>query len=68
MATLIKGASIVNEGRCFDGSIVIDGEKIVDIIEGDAIVNCQLSIPSTLPAAMCCPASLIPTYISANPA
>jgi len=30
MATLIKGAHIVNEGRCFEGPVVIDGEKIVD--------------------------------------
>lgn len=32
MATLIKGAHIVNEGRCFEGSIVIEDEKIVDIL------------------------------------
>lgn len=32
MATLIKGAHIVNEGRCFEGSIVIEDEKIVGIL------------------------------------
>lgn len=34
MTTFIKGAHIVNEGRCFKGSLVIEGEKIVDILEG----------------------------------
>lgn len=34
MTTFIKGAHIVNEGRCFKGSLVIEGERIVDILEG----------------------------------
>lgn len=34
MRTLIKGGRIVNEGRVFEGAIVIDDEKIVDVIEG----------------------------------
>ncbi|MBR1449579.1 MAG: dihydroorotase [Prevotella sp.] len=53
MATLIKGARIVNEGRCFDGSIVIDDEKIVDIIEGDAPLTSHLSPLTTIDASCC---------------
>ena len=34
MRTLIKGGTIVNEGRTFDGSIVVDGKDIVTITEG----------------------------------
>lgn len=34
MRTLIKGGRIVNEGRVFEGAIVIDDTKIVDVIEG----------------------------------
>jgi dihydroorotase len=34
MRTLIQGGTIVNEGRIFDGSIVIDDEKITQVIEG----------------------------------
>ena len=29
---LIKGGRIVNEGKCFDGSLVIEDEKIVEIL------------------------------------
>lgn len=35
MRTLIKNATIVNEGSCRKGSILIDGEIIVDIFEGN---------------------------------
>ena len=35
MTTLIKGGTIVNEGRTFNGSLVIDGERITQIIEGN---------------------------------
>lgn len=37
MKTLIKNARIVNEGRIFTGSVLIDGEIISKIIEGDQI-------------------------------
>ena len=30
---LIKGGRIVNEGKCFDGSLVIEDEKIVEILK-----------------------------------
>ena len=33
MRTLIEGGQIVNEGRCFDGSIVIEDEKIIEILK-----------------------------------
>ena len=34
--TLIKGGTIVNEGRSFRGDLVVDGEIIKDIYEGEA--------------------------------
>lgn len=46
MATLIKGAHIVNEGRCFEGPVVIDGEKIVDS-------NSQVPIHDVIDATGC---------------
>lgn len=33
---LIKGGTIVNEGRSFQGDLLIDGEVISDIFEGMA--------------------------------
>ena len=36
MKTLIHNATIANEGRVFTGSVVINGEVIEDIVEGDA--------------------------------
>ena len=33
MKTIIKGGTIVNEGRAFVGSVVIDGERIEQILE-----------------------------------
>lgn len=35
MRKLITGGTIVNEGRAFDGAIVIEDETIVEIIDGD---------------------------------
>lgn len=32
---LIKNATIVNEGRTFVGSVLIDGEQIKSVFEGD---------------------------------
>ncbi len=37
MRTIIGGGRLVNEGREFDGSLVIDNERIVDIIEGKTL-------------------------------
>ena len=34
MKTLIKNARIVNEGRIFDGAVLINGEFIAKIISG----------------------------------
>lgn len=34
MRTLLAHGRIVNEGRCFDGSLVIEDETIVELIEG----------------------------------
>lgn len=35
MKSLIKNATIVNEGKAFNGSIVIDGDCITDILKGN---------------------------------
>ena len=35
MRTLIQGGTIVNEGKTFDGSIIIDDEVITQIIQGN---------------------------------
>lgn len=37
MRILIKGGKIVNEGRTFEGSIVIEDDLIADIIEGNLL-------------------------------
>ena len=34
MRTIISGATIVNEERQFMGSVVIENERIVDVLEG----------------------------------
>ena len=34
MRTLVKGGTIVNEGKTFDASVIIDGEQIAQIIPG----------------------------------
>ena len=34
MRTIIEGGTIVNEGRTFDGSIIIEDGVIVDVVEG----------------------------------
>lgn len=35
MRTLVKNATIVNEGRAFRGSVMIDGDLISDVFEGE---------------------------------
>ena len=35
MKTLIKGGTLVNEGRLFDGSIVVEDSRIAKIVEGN---------------------------------
>ena len=33
MRTLIEGGQIVNEGKCFEGSLVVEDEKIIEILK-----------------------------------
>ena len=47
MQTLIKNATIVNEGRIFVGSVLIDGEHIKDILPPDTPVNQADTIDAT---------------------
>ena len=35
MRTIVQGGTIVNEGRTFDGTIVIEDGKITQIIQGN---------------------------------
>ena len=37
MKTLIHNATIVNEGRIFNGSVLIEDDRITDIVEGDCL-------------------------------
>ena len=46
MKTLIHNATIVNEGRIFNGSVLIDGDRIADIFEGDT-PECENVIDAT---------------------
>ena len=52
MRTLIKGGCIVNEGRTFEGAIVIEGERIVDVIDGKDIPQ-ESSFTSVVDAKGC---------------
>lgn len=46
MRTLINNATIVNEGRIFNGSVLIEGDQIADIVEG----NCHIETGNTVDA------------------
>jgi len=52
MRTLIKGAHIVNEGRCFEGSIIINGEKIEEVVKGNEVLP-DTSFDSIIDAKGC---------------
>lgn len=49
MRTLISNPTIVSDGRCFRGSIVINNGKIVEILEGDTLPHaaCENIIEAT---------------------
>ena len=51
MKTLIEGGTIVNEGRTFDGSIVVDGKDILTIHEG--IKHPEVAVDETIDASGC---------------
>ena len=51
MKTLIEGGTIVNEGRTFDGSIVVDGKDILTIHEG--IQHPEVAVDETIDASGC---------------
>ena len=51
MKTLIKNGTIVNEGKTFRGNLVVDGEQITHIYNGEAARNLvQIIIESYIPA------------------
>lgn len=47
MKTLIQGATIVNEGRTFEGSVLIEGQLIKEVFEGKADVDADRVIDGT---------------------
>ena len=49
MRTVIEGGSIVNEGRCFKGTLTIEDGRIVDICEGSAArqIRADVNIDAT---------------------
>ena len=51
MRTLIEGGTIVNEGKTFDGSVVIDGKDILTITEGTT--RPEVSVDETIDASGC---------------
>ena len=51
MRTLIKGGTLVNEGRTFDGSIVVDGKDILIITEGNKLP--EMPVDETIDASGC---------------
>ena len=51
MRTLIERGTIVNEGRTFDGSVVVDGKDILTITEGTE--RPEVSVDETIDASGC---------------
>ena len=51
MRTLIEGGAIVNEGRTFDGSIVVDDKNILSITEG--FTRPDVAVDETIDASGC---------------
>lgn len=54
MTTLVKGGTLVNEGRTFNGSLVIENEKITRIIEETIRPKHHLMKSLMLRAVLCC--------------
>ena len=51
MKTLIEGGTIVNEGRTFDGTIVVDDKNILSITEG--FTRPDVPVDETIDASGC---------------
>lgn len=51
MSILIKGGRIVNEGRTFEGSVIIEGEAISQIVRGNTTP--EASVSETIDASGC---------------
>ena len=61
---LIENAVIVNEGRKVPGSVVIEGEKIAEILVDRQELLCLVTKRLTRPAAIFCRELLTNTCIS----
>ena len=73
--TLIRNATLVNEGAVFVGDLLIHDGRIAEIIPADeaaekkfSILNSQLPKRSMPRDAICCRASSTPMYTSATAA
>ena len=51
MRTIVQGGTIVNEGKTFDGTIVIEDGKITQIIQGN--INPEVSLDEVIDASGC---------------
>lgn len=51
MRTLIEGGQIVNEGKCFEGSLVVEDEKIIEILKKGQ--HPEASVDNTIDASGC---------------
>ena len=51
MRTIVQGGTIVNEGKTFDGTIVIEDVKITQIIQGN--INPEVSLDEVIDASGC---------------
>ncbi len=49
--TLIRNATIVNEGKCFTGSLLIEDDRIADIVDG--VQNFEVPCDETIDATGC---------------
>lgn len=66
MKTLIKGGTLVNEGRLFDGSIVVEDSRIAKIIEGNHTPDASYDEVIDASGCLCFPALSMTMYISVS--
>ena len=51
MRTIIQGGTIVNEGKTFDGTIIVENDKLREIVTGN--VNPEVSTDTVIDASGC---------------
>ena len=63
MKTLIHNATIVNEGRIFVGSVLVDGDRIVSVTEGNTPLNEATSLRTIDATGMLLLPGVIDTHV-----